>query len=649
MKPVAIDLETRLFGAGNLAPRPIVISITDSSGNRLSKDWRGEALRLLSDNQTIFIGHNIAYDMACIYHHAPETRKLIWCAYDEGRVSDTGIRDRILLLAQGRRSFDHVTNRVPNFSLADAVKRNLPDHSRYSWWFEDKSSVDSYRTRYQELEHVDLAMWPEAATNYALADSLLTYEVWKAQVTSAASYRDTEFLVRNEADQTRAAWALHLVSAWGLRTDEGKTREFEKLWQRLSDSMERELVTAGVIKETVSSKGAVKRTKDTTEIKNRVTASYRARGMDVPLTDKGNICTDREILEDTQDPVLLLLAEKTKVEKLLTTYLPTLESGILTPIHTRYEVLLETGRTSSSKPNLQNIPRDSFVRDYANGGTKIAMTTRDAFIPRPGNVFVSVDYDTLELRTLAQACIWSIGNSELARVLNEGLDPHLDLAALMLNISYEKALELRKSGDKQIKYYRNTAKAANFGYPGGLGAEAFGNFARTSTGGELRLSKEEAREIKNYWTTRWPEMKQYFREIEKNRAGEFYDIKMYGSNLIRANCTFTAACNTLFQGLAAHGAKRATYLAVRAAYNEPNSPFYGSRPVMFIHDEIVAEVPSDAYHEAGMELSRIMCAAMQEVVPDVKITASPAAMERWYKAADPVWKDGRLQLWRPEN
>ena len=96
MKPVAIDLETRLFGAGNLAPRPIVISITDSSGNRLSKDWRGEALRLLSDKQTIFIGHNIAYDMACIYHHAPETRKLIWCAYDEGRVSDTGIRDRIL-------------------------------------------------------------------------------------------------------------------------------------------------------------------------------------------------------------------------------------------------------------------------------------------------------------------------------------------------------------------------------------------------------------------------------------------------------------------------------------------------------------------------------------------------------------------------
>ena len=70
---------------------------------------------------------------------------------------------------------------------------------------------------------------------------------------------------------------------------------------------------------------------------------------------------------------------------------------------------------------------------------------------------------------------------------------------------------------------------------------------------------------------------------------------------------------------------------------------------MFIHDEIVAEVPEDRFHEAGLELSNIMCSAMQDVVPDIKITASPAAMDRWYKAADPVWKDGRLQLWRPKN
>jgi hypothetical protein len=647
MTPVAIDLETHLFGAGNLAPLPIVMSISDESGSRLTKDWRGEALRLLSNPDVLIIGHNIAYDLGCIYEHAPETRGLIWEAYDNGRVSDTGIRDRILLLSLGRRSFDSVAGRTPFFSLADAVKRNLPDAAQYAWWMDDKKSEDSYRTRYSELEKVDLASWPEAATKYALTDALLTFRVWKEQLTQAGAYRSTPYLVRNEDDQVRAAWALHLISAWGLRTDAERTEEFAELWQGLSDGLETTLVEGGLIKQTVSSKGAIKRTKDTAVIKARVAKSYAAKGEPAPLTPKGEVSIEREVLEDTGDPLLLLLAEKTKIEKLISTYLPTLRSGTETPIHTRYEVLLETGRTSSSKPNLQNIPRDSFMRDYAHGGIKIPLTAREAFVPRSGNVFVSVDYDTLELRTLAQVCLNKVGFSELGRVLNQGLDPHLDLAAMMLGTTYEKAVELRKSGDKQIRYYRNTAKAANFGYPGGLGAEAFGNFARTSTGGELRLTKVEARDIKNYWTTRWPEMKQYFREIEKARVGEYYDIQMFGSGLVRANCTFTAACNTHFQGLAAHGAKRATYAAVRAAYNEPNSALYGSRPVMFIHDEIVAEMPEDRYHEAGSELSRIMCQEMQSVVPDVRITASPAAMRRWYKSAEPVFENGRLQLWEP--
>lgn len=650
MRTLAIDLETRLFGAGNLAPLPIVMSITDDTGNRLTKDWRGEAHRILSQRDVIIIGHNIAYDLACIYQHAPETRKLIWAAYDEGRVSDTGIRDRIILLAKGRRTYDDFLKVRPTFSLAEAVKRNLPQGElhTFNWWFDSKGGEDSYRTRYSELENVDLAMWPEAATKYALADSLLTYRVWLAQNKDSADYRENDYLVRNESDQVRAAWALHLISAWGLRTDPDKTAEFRRTWEALIESTQKQLIESGLMRETRSTKGVVKRTKNTEAIRNLVTKSFQSRGLPIPTTEAGAVSIEREVLEDTGDPSLLLLAEHTKIEKLLSTYMPVLESGLDYPIHTRYEILLETGRTSSSNPNLQNIPRDSYVRDYAHGGNKIGLTTREAFVPRPGNVFISVDYDTLELRTLSQVCLWSLGQSELGRVLNEGLDPHLDLAAVMLNIPYSEAKALKDAGDKSIKYYRNTAKAANFGYPGGLGAEAFGAFARTSTGGELRLTKEEAKKIKDYWATRWVEMRQYFKFVERFRAGEYYDIEMYGSRLVRANCTFTAACNTYFQGLAAHGAKRATYLAVRAAYNEPESPFYGSRPVMFIHDEIIAEVPADRFHEAGMELSRIMCEAMQGVVPDIRITASPAAMDRWYKAADPVWADGRLQLWYPK-
>ena len=641
MRPVAFDLETRLIGAGNLAPRPVVISITDAAGSRLSKDWRREALLLLSDPSVLLIGHNVAFDLGCIYEHLPESRPLIWAAYDAGRVSDTGIRDRIILLATGRRTFDAELGITPHFSLAEAVRRNLPDAEAWDWWALEKSG--GWRLRYSELESVDLADWPEAASKYALTDSLLTMRVWQEQNALASDYRENDWLVRNESDQTRAAWALHLISAWGLRTDGAMTEQFAQKWQALLSTSQDYLIESGLVRE---ERG--KRSKNIAAIRNRIREACASAGVPVPLTATGVVSTDREVLEDTGDVTLGALAEQTKIEKLMGTYLPVLRSGVHSSIHTRYEVLIETGRTSSSRPNLQNIPRDSYVRDLSNGGAKVALTAREAFIPRKGNVFISVDYDTLELRTLAQAAIWLTGGSNLAVSLNAGLDPHLDLAALMLGIPYEEAVARHKAEDKEIGHSRTLAKAANFGFPGGLSANSFGDYAKASTGGALRLSKEQSANIKAYWNSRWTEMPAYFRAVEAARAAEFYDIELFGSGMVRSRCTYTAACNTHFQALAAHGAKRACYRAVRAAYNEPNSPFYGSRPVMFIHDEIICETPEERTHEAGEALSQIMCEAMQEVVPDIRITASPAAMRRWYKSAKTVYDaNGRLVPWEP--
>jgi hypothetical protein len=652
MRTVAIDLETRLIGAGNLAPLPIVLSIADANGNRLTKEWRREAFALLSDPHVMLVGHNIAFDLGCLFQHAPELRPLIWAAYDDWRVSDTGIRDRIILLATGRRTFDAALHVRPSFSLSEAVRRNLPDHAAWSWWADEKhpaadasdAAAGGWRTRYSELEKVALVDWPEAARAYALADSLLTLRVWEAQRDFAADYLDSPLYLRNEADQVQAAWALHLISAWGLQTDGARTEEYATKWNGLLTASQDQLAQSGLIR---SVKG--KWVKDTAAIRARVAVALAAKSLPVVLTPQGEISTEREVLEDTDDPLLHALAEQTKVEKLLGTYLPVLRSGVYAPIHTRYEVLIETGRTSSSKPNLQNIPRDSFVRDYAQGGAKTLLTTREAFVPRAGYNFVSVDYDTLELRTLAQAAIWLTGQSHLAGVLNDGLDPHLDLAALMLGVSYDDAKARKAAGDKGITYFRTLAKAANFGFPGGLSANSFGDYAKTSTGGALRLTRTDSQNIKNYWAGRWREMPAYFRAVESCRSGDYYTVEMFRTRLVRANCTYTAACNTYFQALAAHGAKRACYAAVRAAFHEPNSPFYGSRPAMFVHDEIIAEVPEDRTHEAGVELSRIMCEAMQGVVPDVKITASPAAMRRWYKEAATVYDaNGRLVPWEPK-
>ncbi len=647
MRVVALDLETYLIKPGQQAPKPVVMSAAERRNgaihNYLTRDWRGQAMQLLSDRTVHLVGHNIAFDLGCLYQHIPEARALIWEAYDAGRIGDTGIRDRIILLASGRRSFDSRLGVVPTLSLAEAVRRNLVDAASFDWWAAEKLNPESWRLRYSELDHVDLLYWPQTATSYALADSELTLRVWEAQQQASDDYQDTVELVRNESDQNRAAWALHLVSAWGMHTDPVQTSSYEDKWAGLLGSFRETLIDAGLIR----TQGG-KPVKDTAAIRQRVSDAFAAQGLTPPLTESGAISTEREVLEESGDPTLAVLASLTKVEKLISTYLPVLKSGILEPIHTRFEVMVDTGRTSSSQPNIQNIPRDSWVKDPKTG-QRVPLSIREAFVPRPGHVFVSVDYDTLELRTLAQAAIWYTGHSELGRVLNEGLDPHLDLAALMLGVSYDEAKRLKDAEDKNVSFYRTLAKAGNFGFPGGMSANSFGDYAKATTGGELRLTRTQSHEIKAYWQRRWTEMPDYFRSIEAQRRGAGYMMQLFGSDLVRYTESYTAACNTPFQSLAAHGAKRSLYAAARAAFHERESPLFASRPVMFIHDEIIAEVPESVIHEASFALSEIMCRTMQIAVPDVKITASPAAMRRWYKAAAPAFdQNKRLVCWEPK-
>lgn len=140
----------------------------------------------------------------------------------------------------------------------------------------------------------------------------------------------------------------------------------------------------------------------------------------------------------------------TSVEKLLTTYVPVLESGINYPINPEYRPLVETGRASCAKPNLMNLPK--------------APGVRECFIARLGYMFCTVDYTALELHTLAQACLWLVGHSRLAEALNEGVDPHLALACeyLLQGVSYEDGKKIRKDEShprhKEVEHARSVSK-----------------------------------------------------------------------------------------------------------------------------------------------------------------------------------------------
>ena len=75
---------------------------------------------------------------------------------------------------------------------------------------------------------------------------------------------------------------------------------------------------------------------------------------------------------------------------------------------------------------------------------------------------------------------------------------------------------------------------------------------------------------------------------------------------------------------------------------------FGSRPVAFLHDEIIIETPEENAASAADELSRIMIAEMRRYIPDVRVGASAYLSTLWSKKAGPVYNDaGDLIPWQP--
>lgn len=83
-----------------------------------------------------------------------------------------------------------------------------------------------------------------------------------------------------------------------------------------------------------------------------------------------------------------------------------------------------------------------------------------------GTVLSSQDFKAGELVTHAQSCLWICGFSELADVLNTGKDPHADLGALLLGVSYDEFVKRKK--EPRFKDTRQAMKPPNFGFGGGM-------------------------------------------------------------------------------------------------------------------------------------------------------------------------------------
>ncbi len=177
-----------------------------------------------------------------------------------------------------------------------------------------------------------------------------------------------------------------------------------------------------------------------------------------------------------------------------------------------------------------------------------------------------------------------------------------------------------------------------------MGAQRFIDYAK---GYGLELTMQEAKDLRAQWFIQWSEMDMYFKHISFLVGQDGMGTQIIPkSGFCRGGVGYSDAANGYFQTLAAHASKAAFYEVCRKAYSDQESWLYGSRPVAFVHDEIIVEVPEEVGHETAMELKDTMEKVMSRWTPDVPTSASPTLMRCWSKKAEPVYNNDRMVAWR---
>ena len=668
-----LDVETFLIQEGRQVPPLVVYGLTTSEGEQwvithkaegmyrasLNSPWQSldgsvtpdglvlEMFKRVRERGGKWVNHNLAFDMTVIGEEYPHLLPEIFQMYEDNLCECTILRERLLDIAQGRLGKD-----FEQLSKKGKPKKKLYNLKDLTFrYFQADLDKSTWRKGYGDLYNIPFSYWEQGAKQYVIDDTEWTLALYEKQQELAGED------IPNSPEQARAAFALYLLSAWGIRTDSRRVKKYkDKLLKRMAEE-EAVLKELQVMRPTGS--------RNMKAIKDLLRSVYEGIGLEPVLTDTGlekqekgeltdpwkYVSTSAESVDDLLDAIthweletggkapkewlkIGHLSAYTHTQKLLGTYIPVLEKGASKPINPKYEALVETGRVSCSSPNLTNLPREP--------------GTRECFVPRPGHVFCSVDYEALELHTLAQACINIVGYSTMADALNAGKDCHTLFATnyLIPHISYEDAMRIRKDPQhpqyKEVKRARDLAKIGNFGLGGGMGAASFKEYAKNSDA-HIILTLKQCKELKAAWLKQWPEMREYFSIMASMIDPEtgVAVAEQIGTGRIRLVDRYSALCNTFFQGAGGDLAKEACFMLQKAAYVDRTSPLFGSRMVAFVHDETIMEHPIADAHVRGAEQARIMIQAGQKICTHVPLKAEPCLMTFWSKEATETWKDGK--------
>ncbi len=309
----------------------------------------------------------------------------------------------------------------------------------------------------------------------------------------------------------------------------------------------------------------------------------------------GQYSTDVSVLEKLAGegaPIARKVLEWRQLAKLKSTYTDALQAAINPAtgrVHTSYSLVgAQTGRLSSTDPNLQNIP----IR------TAIGRQIREAFVPEPGNVLLAADYSQIELRLAAHMA----GVDTLKAAFAAGEDIHARTATEMFG--------------EVTRDTRARAKTINFAILYGI--------SRWGLAGRLEVTPEEAQAMIDTYFQRFPGIQRYIHETLESVRACGYSETLFGrktwfprinsKNQAERQGSERAAINAPIQGTSADIIKRAMARMLPAL---GDAGLHDVRMLLQVHDELVFELPEERVEAATPIIRRVMAEA---ALPSVELT-----------------------------
>ena len=502
---------------------------------------------LLEDRSTLKIGHNFKFD---------------WVVFDRRGIKVAPLDDTLVM------SFNLDAGGLASHSMDDLAKKHL-DHQCLT--FKELCGTGQKQISFDQVPL-------DRATEYAAEDADVTLRLWTRFRNRLAHERVTR--VYEQVDRPLVPVVARMERE-GVKVDREELSKLSAEFNEQIIALEERICAEAGCKFTI---GSPKQLGEILFDKLQLKGGRKGKS-GVWSTD----VTELERLDRDGVPIARMVLDWRQLSKLKTTYTDALQQQINKDtgrVHTCYSLSgAQTGRLSSTDPNLQNIP----IR------TEIGRRIRDTFVSEPGYVMLSADYSQIELRLAAHMA----DVPQLKQAFSEGADIH--------NMT---AVELFGEANRDT---RASAKTINFAILYGI--------SRWGLAGRLSITADEAQAMIDRYFDRFPGIRDYIHTTLTSVRETGFTTTLFGRKThfpgIRSKVQHErqgaerAAVNAPIQGTSADIIKRAMARMCPALDAEGLG---STRMLLQVHDELVFEVPEADVERASAVIRGVMETAAEPAV-----------------------------------